>query len=563
MGIPVAGPDTTNAAVYDTMGAPCGSATTVAASVNCPVIAYTSFVPVCPGATPATSVQCDRATGIIVTYTLEQRSGIPVPAGTSFAAFKSMNGTVTTSIPFPATGATGVASYLAKWVSNTQLSSSQIYEDPVSQYVGLGTSTPTSKLTIQDTRTDTSASAQGVSLISNQTVNPSSASNTIFSAGLFTSQSVADQNLLNAISSLAGIASWSAPTASVFKTYGAEGVSRNTSTGTITSGWGVAGTVRNMSSGSIVKAIGVGGYVYNDSSGTITNAYGGHFQIRPPETPASTGIPIPNGYGVYIDQINATNKWALYSSDSSAPSYFAGSVTIGPTGGINSAAALLYVGKDAGTGRSLNMAGTMNASGADFAEWVEWKGGPKPKMGSVVLYKGSYVVVSSEKTAAFVGNDKKDLSKSILVAFAGQLPVLIRGPVHIGDLVIGNRDGTAKAVARKDVTFEMAQKAVGTAWEASDVPSVKRVNVAVGLGLSGGGVRDIASLSDEVQKFKAENEKLKQENVALTQELGNLKSRLDQIEKALKFRANLSRLKSAPSKNFQLTQTLAVRSREN
>lgn len=555
MGIPVAGPDTANSAVYDTMGAPCGSATTVAASVNCPVIAYTSFVPVCPGATPATSVQCDRATGIIVTYTLEQRSGIPVPTGTSFAVFKSMYGTVTTSIPFPAAGTTGVGSYLAKWVSNTQLSSSQVYEDPISQYVGLGTSTPTSKLSIEDTRTDTLASAQGTSLISNQTVNPSSASNTLFSAGLFTSQGVADQNLLTGISSLAGIATWSAPTATATKAYGVEGVTRNSSAGTITTACGAAGTVRNGSTGTITTAKGVGGYVYNDSSGTITNAYAGHFQFNPPQSPPLTGNPIVNGYGVYIDMIDGvTNKWALYSKDSTAQSYFAGSVTIGPTAGINSAAALLYVGKDAVTGRSLNMAGSMNAGGADFAEWVEWKNGPKPEMGSVVLYKGSYVVVSSEQTAAFIGNDKKDLSKSILVAFAGQLPVLIRGPVHVGDLVIGNGDGTAKAVARKNVTIEMAQKAVGTAWEAFDVRGVKRVNVAVGIGLSGGGARDFASLTTDIQKGKAEIEKLKQENVSLAQELRDLKSRLDQIEKSFNLRA---------SNNFQLSQTSAILSGGN
>ncbi|MFL5815911.1 MAG: FtsB family cell division protein [Bdellovibrionia bacterium] len=559
LGNPVAGPDTANAAVYDTMGAACGSASTTSPSINCPVIAYTSFVPVCPGATPAASVQCDRATSIIVTYTLEQRSGISIPAGTTFAVFKPMAGTVTTAIPFPATGTTGVGNFLAKWVSNTQLSSSQVYEDPINQYIGLGTTTPLSKLTIQDTRTDTAASAQGVSLISSQQVNPSTTSNTQFSAGLFMSKGVSNVNLMRGISSLAGIANWSAPTATTHSIYGTEGVALNTSTGVADSAFGVAGTIRNQAGGSINFAKGVGGYVYNDSTGTITNAYAGHFQINPPQSPPLTGNPIVNAYGVYIDRIdNATNKWALYSNDSSAPSYIAGTLTIGPTGAYNGAASRLYVGADGTTGRSINAAGTINASGADFAEWVDWKKGPKPEMGSVVLYKGIYVVVSSEKTAAFVGNDKKDLSRSILVAFAGQLPVLIRGPIHVGDLVIGNGDGTAKAVARKDVTIDMAQKTVGTAWETSNDPAVKRVNVAVGLGLNGGGVRDIASLSADVQKGKAENEKLKQENVALAKELGDLKSRLDQIENSLKARADSSYWKVARSEIFKFTQTLAL-----
>lgn len=182
----------------------------------------------------------------------------------------------------------------------------------------------------------------------------------------------------------------------------------------------------------------------------------------------------------------------------------------GSTNTWNSAQAVMYVGRDTGTSRSINAAGTINASGADFAEWVDWSG-KKPEMGSVISYRGSYVVVSSEHTAAFIGNDVKDPNHAILVAFAGQLPVLVRGVAHEGDLIVANDDGTARAVPKEQATVKDAYRAVGTAWASSNDPGLKRLHVAIGIGLAGG-LRDI--------------KKLEQENA-------ELKARLDRIEKLL------------------------------
>lgn len=551
MSNPVAGPDVAHAAVYDTMGASCGSVTTTSPSINCPVIAYASFVPLCPGSTPAIATQCDRATAIIVTYTLDQRSGITIPTGSTMASFKSMDGTVTTAIPFPAETSGGVANKLAKWINNTQLSSSEVYEDALTKYVGIGTTGPWAKLFVQDTRSDVASNTQAGSLVSWQTVDPTATSDSTFSAGVFRSASSgADRNLTSGISALSGISVWYEPTATMSQTHAIEGTARNatSSAGVITTAVGVGGTVNNETTGTIANAYGVRGRVFNyKPTGTINTAFAGHFEVQPAS--ADPGISathklVDTGYGVYIGAVEATNKWALYTADSTVPSKISGTLTVGTSGGWNTAPnhdAILYVGATpSGPGplgnRSINAAGSINASGADFAEWVEWSDGPRPEIGSVVQYKGSYVVVSSTETAAFVGNDKTDLRNAILVAFAGQLPVLIRGQVHVGDLVIGNGDGTGRAVPKKDVTIEMAMKAVGTAWEASDDPGLKRVNVAVGLGLSGGGARDIASLNAETQRNKAENDKLRQENTALSHELSELKARMSRIEQALKLR---------------------------
>ena len=208
----------------------------------------------------------------------------------------------------------------------------------------------------------------------------------------------------------------------------------------------------------------------------------------------------------------------------------------GITAGWNASNAVEYVGKDTGTNRSINAAGTINASGADFAEWVDWPLMTQPEMGSIILYKGSYVVVSSPFTAAFIGNDIKDASRAILVAFAGQLPVRVRGVVHEGDLIIAGDDGTGFALSKDQVTLALAKKAVGTAWQSSDDQGLKRVNVAVGIGLGGNGYRDIASVNAKADSKadKAEVLELKQENQKLKDENAAIKARLDRIEQMLK-----------------------------
>ncbi len=201
---------------------------------------------------------------------------------------------------------------------------------------------------------------------------------------------------------------------------------------------------------------------------------------------------------------------------------------VNPAGGAtntwNTANAVQYVGRDTGTNRSINAAGTINASGADFAEWVDWSG-PKPEMGSVVLYRGSYVVVSSPFTAAFIGNDTKDPEHSILIAFAGQLPVLVRGVVNEGDLIVAADDGTAIAVPKAQATVQDAYRAVGTAWASSQDRNLKRIHVAVGIGLAGG-QRDIASINEKTKQLETENK-------AKDKKIKELEQRLEKIEKAL------------------------------
>ncbi|MDL2342505.1 MAG: hypothetical protein QFB87_05525, partial [Patescibacteria group bacterium] len=147
--------------------------------------------------------------------------------------------------------------------------------------------------------------------------------------------------------------------------------------------------------------------------------------------------------------------------------------------GYNAADATLKVGKDSVTNRSINAAGSVNASGADYAEYIPWTGA-KPAQGSIVSYNGSTYVVSAKDTAAFVGNDILDEANSILVTFAGQVPVRVTGAVSVGDILIDNGDMTARAVNPATATVGQLMAKLAIAQESSTDTGVKLVKASVG-----------------------------------------------------------------------------------
>ena len=69
------------------------------------------------------------------------------------------------------------------------------------------------------------------------------------------------------------------------------------------------------------------------------------------------------------------------------------------------------------------------------------------------------------------------------VAFLGQIPVFVDGPVHSGDYIIasGRNDGMAIAVSREDMTAEMLSEVLGTAWDAHEGEGVTLINTSIGL----------------------------------------------------------------------------------
>lgn len=134
----------------------------------------------------------------------------------------------------------------------------------------------------------------------------------------------------------------------VTSNYGVNALARNVSTGTISYNYGLFTSARNLgggtndynygsfislqngsSPGTINHAIGVNVQLIN-GSGTITEAIG--LSIGKTDAWTNTGT-ITNCYGLCIGSSTnmGTNKWSIYN-ESSAPSYFAGSIGAGTTG---------------------------------------------------------------------------------------------------------------------------------------------------------------------------------------------------------------------------------------
>ena len=95
-----------------------------------------------------------------------------------------------------------------------------------------------------------------------------------------------------------------------------------------------------------------------------------------------------------------------------------------------------------------------------------------------------HVMVVSSRPAV-VGNSAPEDQEEAYeeVAFLGQAEVKVRGPVRVGDFILASEDndGTGVAVAPEALQASDLSRLVGRAWESSEDPGVKRVNVLVGL----------------------------------------------------------------------------------
>lgn len=152
--------------------------------------------------------------------------------------------------------------------------------------------------------------------------------------------------------------------------------------------------------------------------------------------------------------------------------------------GANGADAVLFINKITSNSRSVNAAGTLNASGADYAEYMV-------KAGDILIAKGelcgvnaegkltnvfadsvSFVVKSSDPS--FVGGDTwgADLEGDDLeaarqkvdrIAFAGQVPINIKGATPGQYIVPTDDNGAIKptAVDEANMTLAMYMRAVG------------------------------------------------------------------------------------------------------
>jgi len=143
-----------------------------------------------------------------------------------------------------------------------------------------------------------------------------------------------------------------------------------------------------------------------------------------------------------------------------------------------------------------NSIGVEYASGnGDYAEWLErLNQNEYLSPGDIVAVKGGKIsktienfeqlMVVSHKPIVLGNVPQKDrLHLGNNVAFMGQVPVKVIGPVEIGDYIVAHEKikGYGQAVKPNKMTAKQFKKAVGRAWEKNNLKGPKLINTVVGI----------------------------------------------------------------------------------
>ena len=145
---------------------------------------------------------------------------------------------------------------------------------------------------------------------------------------------------------------------------------------------------------------------------------------------------------------------------------------------------------------SYNDIGVVYSSGnGDYAEWLERvDANENISTGDIVGVIGGKItkdLTNAEQVMAVshqpivLGNIPAE-GKNYLgnnIAFMGQIPVKIMGPVKTGDYIVGKGDikGFGVAISPDEMTLEDFKHAVGRSWEANSNNGPKMVNTVVGI----------------------------------------------------------------------------------
>lgn len=160
---------------------------------------------------------------------------------------------------------------------------------------------------------------------------------------------------------------------------------------------------------------------------------------------------------------------------------------------------------------------SFNTAGGDYAEWL-----PKEESqldlppGSVVGLRGGRVsldTAGAEQVAvvsgrpAIAGNDPGAAARGgyALVAFLGQVDVLVASAVVAGDFLVptGQGDGFARAVAPQELGLADLAGVLGRAWQSAEGPGPHRVRALVGLQLTGGAIEAaLAQLALRIERLE-------------------------------------------------------------
>jgi hypothetical protein len=103
-----------------------------------------------------------------------------------------------------------------------------------------------------------------------------------------------------------------------------------------------------------------------------------------------------------------------------------------------------------------------------------------------------------------------DDNRRVAVAFVGQVPAKVRGPVQVNDLIVasGKDDGTGRAVPPSEYRRLKHGPIAGQAWSAKSSEGIGEVTVAVGLGRSGALAKRLQAQQQQITALKNRVQKL-------------------------------------------------------
>lgn len=138
---------------------------------------------------------------------------------------------------------------------------------------------------------------------------------------------------------------------------------------------------------------------------------------------------------------------------------------------------------------------TYQSGAGDYAEYL--KRNPAERdlhFGEIIGIKGGEVSLNTveadqimvvSKRPVVLGNapQEKDLPNYEKIAFMGQVPVKVAGPVSLGDFIVasGNNDGFGVAIHPKDMKSGDYARSVGVAWEETPDHPINFIKIAVGI----------------------------------------------------------------------------------
>ena len=436
---------------------------------------------------------------------------------------------------------TGTANYVAKWSDSDSITDSSIYDNGTN--VGIGTSSPNEKLVVhgnlwlqdvdpiiygynKNTSIDLYNNSAGIDLntpSSNKPINLNGrivvASTSQFLDRLIVSTAKNIESGSNALTLYTGNASMlfkiGHPTVGDFLWYDKDDNTMMKLTRGGNLGIGTTnGDFRNdgVAARTYVSIIGsgtrgvlnIGTTASNGADGgkiTFVNGTNAVAEIYSDTSSGSqtSGIMVFSTSNTQRLNIDAGGNINKYISNYSATSVTIADNSVNGVGGTNNTGGLLVMKRDTGNLRSISAAGSINASGNDYAEYMTKSDGcGEIAKGDVVgvdvngkltkIFNDAISFVIKSTDPSYVGGDtwltenqcnpehedyinpkseEYNIARASVdrIAFCGQVPVNITGSFNVGDYVYPQANGTdIEAVAKSNPTFEEYQLCVGKIW---------------------------------------------------------------------------------------------------